>query len=47
LGPEQMAWLVTELRAAEEAGDRVVVASHIALCTTGRVGGTFHSRYFA
>ena len=35
LGPEQMSWLLSQLRDAEEAGDRVIVASHISLSTTG------------
>ena len=32
VGPVQLAWLADELRAAEGAGERVLVASHMALC---------------
>ena len=34
LGPEQMAWLASELRDAEKRGERVIVASHVPLSRT-------------
>ena len=35
VGPEQLSWLTTQLRLAEEANERVLVASHAALSATG------------